>query len=149
MVLLMSSEEMNGGQCDDLRGDSYCIHVSQFDSDYADFQLQVQALFQSLQSVLDFWFHQHVTVSSPPSELKPGSYAVQTSTNLSGFQTERLLELLALFESGPTARLDLKQYYLLLLQRYAQDLELLRKTYQKQKERPPIGRNLPPVETPF
>ncbi|XP_030612273.1 dynein heavy chain 5, axonemal [Archocentrus centrarchus] len=92
----------------------------EFDSDYADFQLQVQGLFQSLQSVLDFWFHQSVT-------------------------TERLLELLAMFESGPTARLDLKQYYLLLLQRYGRDLELLRKTYQKQKERPPIGRNLPPV----
>lgn len=53
-----------------------------------------------------------------------------------------------MFESGPLARLDLRQYYLLLLQRYSRDLELLRKTYQKHKDRPPIGRNLPPVLTP-
>uniref|UniRef100_A0A8C4NMQ9 Dynein heavy chain 5, axonemal n=1 Tax=Dicentrarchus labrax TaxID=13489 RepID=A0A8C4NMQ9_DICLA len=64
------------------------------------------------------------------------------------FQTERMLELLAVFESGPTARLDLKQHYLLLLQRYSRELELLRKTYQRQRDRPPIGRNLPPVPTP-
>ncbi|XP_051241668.1 dynein axonemal heavy chain 5 isoform X2 [Dicentrarchus labrax] len=92
----------------------------EFDSDYADFQLQVQALFQSLQSLLDFWFQKSLT-------------------------TERMLELLAVFESGPTARLDLKQHYLLLLQRYSRELELLRKTYQRQRDRPPIGRNLPPV----
>uniref|UniRef100_A0A8C4H2J0 Dynein heavy chain 5, axonemal n=1 Tax=Dicentrarchus labrax TaxID=13489 RepID=A0A8C4H2J0_DICLA len=90
----------------------------EFDSDYADFQLQVQALFQSLQSLLDFWFQKSLT---------------------------RMLELLAVFESGPTARLDLKQHYLLLLQRYSRELELLRKTYQRQRDRPPIGRNLPPV----
>ncbi|XP_070784429.1 dynein axonemal heavy chain 5 [Enoplosus armatus] len=92
----------------------------EFDSDYADFQLQVQGLFQSLQSLLDFWFHQSLT-------------------------TERMLELLGVFESGPTARLDLKQHYLLLLQRYSRELELLRKTYQRQRDRPPTGRNLPPV----
>ena len=62
------------------------------------------------------------------------------------FQTERMLELLAVFESGPTARLDLKQHYLLLLQRYGRELELLRKTYQRQRDRPPVGRNLPPVQ---
>lgn len=61
------------------------------------------------------------------------------------FQAERMLELLVVFESGPAARLDLKQHHLLLLQRYSRELELLRKTYQKQRDRPPIGRNLPPV----
>lgn len=60
-------------------------------------------------------------------------------------QTERMLELLVVFESGPTSRLDLKQHYLLLLQRYSRELELLRKTYQRQRDSPPIGRNLPPV----
>ncbi|KAM6971581.1 LOW QUALITY PROTEIN: dynein axonemal heavy chain 8-like [Tautogolabrus adspersus] len=92
----------------------------EFDSDYADFQLQVQGLFQSLQSLLDVWFQQSLT-------------------------TERMLQLLAVFESGPTAGLDLKKHYLLLLQRYSKELELLRKTYQRQRESPPIGRNLPPV----
>ncbi|XP_068593236.1 dynein axonemal heavy chain 5 [Cebidichthys violaceus] len=92
----------------------------EFDRDYADFQIQVQGVFQSLQALLDFWFHQSVT-------------------------TERMLQLLQVFESGPTARLDLNQHYLLLLQRYSRDLELLRKTYQRQRDRPPTGRNLPPV----
>lgn len=63
-------------------------------------------------------------------------------------QTERMLELLAVFESGPASRLDLKQHYLLLLQRYGRELELLRKTYQRQRDSPPIGRNLPPVHAP-
>ncbi|KAM7390019.1 hypothetical protein PAMA_008269 [Pampus argenteus] len=61
------------------------------------------------------------------------------------FQTERMLQLLAVFESGLTARLDLRHNFLLLLQRYSRELELLRKTYQRQRDRPPIGRNLPPV----
>lgn len=56
-----------------------------------------------------------------------------------------MLELLAVFESGPVARLDLQQHHQLLLQRYSRELELLRKTYQRQRDRPPIGRNLPPV----
>uniref|UniRef100_A0A8D3DUG5 Dynein heavy chain 5, axonemal-like n=1 Tax=Scophthalmus maximus TaxID=52904 RepID=A0A8D3DUG5_SCOMX len=92
----------------------------EFDKDYADFQLQVQALFQSLQSLLDSWFQKSLT-------------------------TERMLELLAVFESGPAARLDLKQNYLQLLQRYSQELELIRKTYDSQKDRPHIGRHQPPV----
>ncbi|KAI3354987.1 hypothetical protein L3Q82_004779 [Scortum barcoo] len=93
----------------------------EFESDYiADFQLQVQGLFQSLQALLDFWFQQSLT-------------------------TERMLELLEVFESGPAACLDLKQNYQLLLQRYSRELELLRKTYQRQRDRPPTGRNLPPV----
>ncbi|XP_034534414.1 dynein heavy chain 5, axonemal [Notolabrus celidotus] len=92
----------------------------EFESDYTDFQLQVQGLYESLQSLLDFWFQQPLT-------------------------TERMLELLAVFESGPTAALDLKKHYLLLLQRYSKELEVLRKTYQRQRESPPLGRNLPPV----
>lgn len=61
-------------------------------------------------------------------------------------QTARMLELLGVFESGPTARLDLKRYYLQLLQRYGRELEILKETYQRQKDHPPIGRNLPPVQ---
>ncbi|XP_042366785.1 dynein axonemal heavy chain 5 [Plectropomus leopardus] len=92
----------------------------EFDSDYADFQIQVQGLFQSLQALLDFWFHQSLT-------------------------TERMLQLLQVFESSPTAGLDLRPHHLLLLQRYGRELELLRRTYQRQRDRPPAGRNLPPV----
>ncbi|XP_034721741.1 dynein heavy chain 5, axonemal-like [Etheostoma cragini] len=42
----------------------------EFDSDYADFQLQVQSLFQSLESLLDFWFHQSLTVSPTRHKLE-------------------------------------------------------------------------------
>lgn len=38
--------------------------VSQFDRDYADFQLQVQSVFQCLRSLLDDWFSRPVSVSS-------------------------------------------------------------------------------------
>ncbi|CAJ1081553.1 dynein axonemal heavy chain 5 isoform X1 [Xyrichtys novacula] len=92
----------------------------EFERDYADFKLQVQGLFESLQSLLDFWFQRSLT-------------------------TQRMLELLTVFESGPTAALDLRKYHLQLLQRYSRELELLRKTYQRQRESPPLGRNLPPV----
>ncbi|XP_068199657.1 dynein axonemal heavy chain 5 isoform X2 [Antennarius striatus] len=92
----------------------------EFDSDYRDFQVQVQGLFQSLQALLDFWFQQSLT-------------------------TDRMLGLLALFEAGPGARLDLRRSYLLLVQRYSRDLDQLRRTYQRQRDQPPMGRNLPPV----
>ncbi|XP_069368231.1 dynein axonemal heavy chain 5 isoform X1 [Paralichthys olivaceus] len=92
----------------------------EFDSDYTDFQLQVHSLFQSLLSLLDFWFHQSLT-------------------------TEQMLELLVEFESLPASPLDLKLHYLQLLQFYSRELELLRRTYERQRERPTIGRNLPPV----
>ncbi|CAL8402248.1 dynein heavy chain 5, axonemal [Gadus morhua] len=92
----------------------------EFDSDYEDFQLQVQSVFQSLQSLLDSWFSHSLP-------------------------TQRMLEMLAVFEGGLGARLDLKERYLEVLQRYSRDLELVRRTYQKQRENPPIPRNTPPV----
>lgn len=58
-----------------------------------------------------------------------------------------MLELLPLFESGPAAGLDLKRCHLLLLRRYSGELELLKRTFHKQKEAPPIGRCHPPVQT--
>ncbi|XP_029979746.1 dynein heavy chain 5, axonemal [Sphaeramia orbicularis] len=92
----------------------------EFDRDYTDFQVQVQGLFQSLESLLSFWFSQSLSIG-------------------------RMLELLAVFETGPTARLDLKGHYLLLLQRYSHELEQLKKTYHRDRHQPPLGRNLPPV----
>nr|XP_043900355.1 dynein axonemal heavy chain 8 isoform X2 [Solea senegalensis] len=93
---------------------------TEFDSDYADFRLQVQSLFQSLQSLLDSCFHQTLP-------------------------TQRMMELLLLFESGPTSGLDLKRYFLLLLQRYSSELDLLRRTYERQRDSPPVGRCHPPM----
>ncbi|XP_062336343.1 LOW QUALITY PROTEIN: dynein axonemal heavy chain 5-like [Osmerus eperlanus] len=93
----------------------------EFDSDYAEFQSQVQALFLSIQSLIDSWFDQSLT-------------------------TERMLELLSRFDKGGVSRhLDLAERYQLVLQRYSRDLELLRRQYQRQRDNPPIPRNMPPV----
>ncbi|KAM4605979.1 LOW QUALITY PROTEIN: dynein axonemal heavy chain 5 [Polymixia lowei] len=92
----------------------------EFDSDYTDFQLQVQGVFQSVQSLLDSCLHQSLT-------------------------TEQMLDLLCVFEGGLGGRLDLKDWYLLVLQHYSRDLDLVRRTYQKHKENPPTPRNIPPV----
>ncbi|KAM6900105.1 dynein axonemal heavy chain 5 [Xenentodon cancila] len=91
----------------------------EFDSDYADFQLQVKSLFQSLQSLLDLWFKQ-------------------------SFSTERMLEFLAVLESSLGARLDLKRLYKLLLQHYDKELAELWKIYQREESGPPTGHNISP-----
>ncbi|KAJ8010647.1 hypothetical protein DPEC_G00077260 [Dallia pectoralis] len=92
----------------------------EFDSDYTEFKFQIQGLFQSLQSLLMAWFDQSIT-------------------------TERMLDLLSKFENGVGKQLDLTDKYMAVLQRYSRDLELIRKLYQKQKDNPPIPRNMPPV----
>uniref|UniRef100_A0A4W5NZY5 Dynein, axonemal, heavy chain 5 n=1 Tax=Hucho hucho TaxID=62062 RepID=A0A4W5NZY5_9TELE len=92
----------------------------EFDSDYTEFKFQIQGLFQSLQSLLVTWFEQSLT-------------------------TERMLDLLSKFENGVGKQLDLTDKYMAVLQRYSRDLELVRKLYQKQKDNPPIPRNMPPV----
>uniref|UniRef100_A0AAZ3RNU2 Dynein, axonemal, heavy chain 5 n=1 Tax=Oncorhynchus tshawytscha TaxID=74940 RepID=A0AAZ3RNU2_ONCTS len=90
----------------------------EFDSDYTEFKFQIQGLFQSLQSLLVAWFEQSLT---------------------------RMLDLLSKFENGVGKQLDLTDKYMAVLQHYSRDLELVRKLYQKQKDNPPIPRNMPPV----
>lgn len=41
--------------------------------------------------------------------------------------------------------IDLNEKYTIVLQQYSQDLEFIQKLYQKEKENPPIPRNIPPV----
>lgn len=43
--------------------------------------------------------------------------------------------------------IDLNEKYTIVLQQYSQDLEFIQKLYQKEKENPPIPRNIPPVRT--
>ncbi|KAI4900024.1 hypothetical protein NFI96_023292, partial [Prochilodus magdalenae] len=93
---------------------------TEFDSDYADFKGQIQTLYQSLQMLLDTLFQQPVS-------------------------TEQLLDLLSKFEKGAGNQMDLSQKYEIVLQRFANDLEQVRKLYQKHKDNPPIPRNMPPV----
>lgn len=56
-----------------------------------------------------------------------------------------MLELLGKFERIAGAQLEINDKYLVVLQRFARDLDLVRKTYQKQRENPPTPRNIPPV----
>ncbi|XP_036448538.1 LOW QUALITY PROTEIN: dynein heavy chain 5, axonemal [Colossoma macropomum] len=92
----------------------------EFDSDYTEFRGQIQALYQSLQMLLDTLFQQPVS-------------------------TEQLLDLLSKFEKGVGNQMDLSQKYEIVLQHFAHDLEQVRKLYQKHKDHPPIPRNMPPV----
>ncbi|XP_056155233.1 dynein axonemal heavy chain 5 [Lampris incognitus] len=93
---------------------------AEFDSDYEEFQVQIHSLYQALEALLDFWFNQSLT-------------------------TERMLELLVVFEEGGGGRLELKRRYMVALQHYGRDVELVRRTYQKHRENPPIPRNIPPI----
>lgn len=56
-----------------------------------------------------------------------------------------MLGLLIQFEQLGKDHIDLNEKYITVLQRYSRDLDLVRKLYQKQKENPPILRNIPPV----
>lgn len=56
-----------------------------------------------------------------------------------------MLGLLMKLEQIGENRIDLNEKYTIVLQQYSQDLEFVQKLYQKQKENPPIPRNIPPV----
>ncbi|XP_051871749.1 dynein axonemal heavy chain 5 [Pristis pectinata] len=92
----------------------------EFDNDYQEFKLQMEGLYQSMQTFMDSWFEQSLTI-------------------------ERMLELLGKFEHIAGSQLELTDKYLVVLQRFGRDLDLVRKTYQKQRENPPVPRNIPPV----
>nr|XP_033786541.1 dynein heavy chain 5, axonemal-like [Geotrypetes seraphini] len=92
----------------------------EFDNDYLEFKNQIEGLYQSLQSFVDSWFEKPLT-------------------------TEQMLGLLLKFERVGKDHLDFTEKYLMVLQRYSRDLDLVRKLYQKQKENPPMPRNIPPI----
>uniref|UniRef100_A0A8B9H9P0 AAA+ ATPase domain-containing protein n=1 Tax=Astyanax mexicanus TaxID=7994 RepID=A0A8B9H9P0_ASTMX len=85
----------------------------EFDSDYSEFKGQIQALFQSLQSLLDTLFQQPLSVRI---------YLSYIFYNLTSLH-------LCIF----------------ILPRFANDLDQVRKLYQKQKDSPSIPRNMPPI----
>jgi len=51
-------------------------------------------------------------------------------------QTEQVLDLLSKFENGVGRQMDLDQKYMVVLQRYEDDLEYVRKCYQREKDNP-------------
>uniref|UniRef100_A0A8C3UM51 Dynein axonemal heavy chain 5 n=1 Tax=Catharus ustulatus TaxID=91951 RepID=A0A8C3UM51_CATUS len=59
--------------------------------------------------------------------------------------TEQMLGFLMKLEQIGQNNIDLNEKYTIVLQQYSQDLEFIQKLYQKEKENPPIPRNMPPV----
>ncbi|XP_043921456.1 dynein axonemal heavy chain 5-like [Protopterus annectens] len=92
----------------------------EFEKDYLDFQYQIEGLYQALQSFVDSWFEQPLT-------------------------TERMINILIKLEHIGKTQLDFTDKYMAVIQRYNRDLDLVRKLYQKQKDNPPLPRNMPPV----
>ncbi|KAK4825975.1 hypothetical protein QYF61_003544, partial [Mycteria americana] len=93
----------------------------EFEKDYLEFKNQIAALYESIQEFVDSWFEKTVT-------------------------TEQMLGLLMKLEQIGENHIDLNEKYTIVLQQYSQDLEFVRKLYQKQKENPPIPRNIPPSQ---
>ncbi|XP_067147242.1 dynein axonemal heavy chain 5-like [Apteryx mantelli] len=92
----------------------------EFEKDYLEFKNQIATLYQSIQEFVDSWFEKTVT-------------------------TEQMLGLLMKLEEIGGNRIDLDEKYTIVLQQYSQDLDFVRRLYQKQKENPPVPRNIPPV----
>uniref|UniRef100_A0A8C4K5I7 Dynein heavy chain 5, axonemal-like n=1 Tax=Dromaius novaehollandiae TaxID=8790 RepID=A0A8C4K5I7_DRONO len=59
--------------------------------------------------------------------------------------TEQMLGLLVKLEEIGGNRIDLSEKYTIVLQQYSRDLDFVRKLYEKQKENPPVPRNVPPA----
>ncbi|GAB0182986.1 dynein axonemal heavy chain 5 [Grus japonensis] len=93
--------------------------ASPFEKDYLEFKNQIAALYESIQEFVDSWFEKTIT-------------------------TEQMLGLLMKLEQIGENHIDLNEKYTIVLQQYSQDLEFVQKLYQKQKENPPIPRNIPP-----
>ncbi|XP_030407468.1 dynein heavy chain 5, axonemal-like isoform X1 [Gopherus evgoodei] len=92
----------------------------EFEKDYLEFKNQIEGLHQSMQELVDTWFEKSLT-------------------------TEQMLGLLMKFEHLGKDHIDLTEKNIIVVQRYSRELDLVRKLYQKQKENPPMPRNVPPV----
>ncbi|KAJ7420669.1 dynein heavy chain 5, axonemal-like protein [Willisornis vidua] len=92
----------------------------EFEKDYLEFKNQIAALYESIQEFVDSWFEKTLT-------------------------TEQMLVLLKKLEQIGENNIDLSEKYTLVLQQYSQDLEFIQELYQKEKENPPIPRNIPPT----
>jgi dynein heavy chain len=59
--------------------------------------------------------------------------------------TFRALQLLRKFESLRLPNMGIQEKYQRILQHYARDVDMVSRTYQKNKSDPPVARDLPPV----
>ncbi|OWK63012.1 Dynein heavy chain 5, axonemal [Lonchura striata] len=92
----------------------------EFEKDYLEFKNQIAALYESIQEFVDSWFEKTLT-------------------------TEQMLGFLMKLEQIGENNIGLNEKYAIVLQKYSQDLEFIQKLYQKEKENPPIPRNIPPT----
>uniref|UniRef100_A0A8B9SXA0 Dynein heavy chain 5, axonemal n=1 Tax=Anas platyrhynchos TaxID=8839 RepID=A0A8B9SXA0_ANAPL len=92
----------------------------EFEKDYLEFKNQIATLYESIQEFVDSCFEKTVTVSN-----------FTNATSCSGVQKDN--------------QIDLSEKYTIVLQQYSRDLDFVQNLYQKQKENPPIPRNIPPV----
>lgn len=59
--------------------------------------------------------------------------------------TQRAINLLVKFERLNLPNLPIQEKYQRILSQYGKDIEMVSKLYQKNKNEPPVARDLPPV----
>ncbi|CAF0945608.1 unnamed protein product [Adineta steineri] len=91
-----------------------------FDNDYNEFKSQIEYIQAQLQMFIDAWFRKSYTV-------------------------EQSLLFLNKFQDLEGVKIDFADKYSKLLQNYGKELDSVRKIYEKNKEDPPLSRNLPPT----
>ncbi|CAM4590230.1 unnamed protein product [Lepidochelys kempii] len=91
-----------------------------FDQDYEEFCKQTSDLHNQLKTFMDITFERIPT-------------------------TERALSMLKKFERLEIPNLGIDEKYQKILQNYGHDIEMVSKLYTKQKNDPPLARNLPPI----
>ncbi|KAM4687754.1 dynein axonemal heavy chain 5 [Discoglossus pictus] len=93
---------------------------TEFDQDYDEFVKQTNEVHNQLKAFMDFTFERI-------------------------HNTERALLMLKKFERLGIPDLGIEEKYQNILQNYGHDIEMVSKVYTKQKNEPPLGRDLPPV----
>jgi dynein heavy chain len=96
---------------------------TQFDRDHMEFNVQIHDLETSLQELINSCFKSITSI-------------------------EHALDLLKHFQSilkRDTLKQDLDDKYLVIFQKYGNDLDAVQQTYEKYKNNPPLPRNAPPV----
>nr|XP_009683066.1 PREDICTED: dynein heavy chain 5, axonemal [Struthio camelus australis] len=91
-----------------------------FDQDYEEFCKEINDLHDQLRTFMDITFENILN-------------------------TERALSMLKKFERLEIPSLGIDEKYLKVLQNYGHDIEAVAKLYTKQKQDPPLARNLPPI----
>eukprot|EP00079_Xenopus_tropicalis_P026874 XP_012820905.1 PREDICTED: dynein heavy chain 5, axonemal [Xenopus tropicalis] len=93
---------------------------TEFDDDYEEFVKQTHDLHTQLKTFMDSTFERN-------------------------YNTERSIIMLEKFERLKIPDLGIEEKYQKILQNYGHDIEMVSKVYTKQKNEPPLGRDLPPV----